>query len=151
MTKKKSEHYVNNEDFYELLCIYKKLHNEIIKKENDYEELEEIKKYKNKFRKVKNELGKIFIKICNGLLTKPNFINYTWDRKDEMISDATYYMSKYIMNYNLKKKNPFAYFTTMCNHAFLQYINKMNKYTDKFQPLAYIENMHKLNNQIEEE
>jgi hypothetical protein len=103
------------------------------------------------YKRIQNKLGIIFLDICKGVLTKPNFINYTWDRKDDMTSEATFHMSRYVLLFDTEQNNPFAYFTTVCNRAFLQCINKQNKYTDKFQPLIYIENFHKLNLMAEDE
>jgi hypothetical protein len=170
----KDEFYVNNEEFYKLLCENKKIVKEYFKEDIDNIDYEKIKvdmhekitnkiltrlfkSSKNKlyqnhsYSRLQNKLGRIFLAICKGLLTKPNFINYTPDWKDDMISEATFHMSRYVLSFDLKQTNPFAYFTTVCNNAFLQYLIKQNKYTDKFQPLIYIENMHnKDNHNIEE-
>jgi len=146
----KSKHYVNNEEFYELLKQYN-IENTILKEAKKTKSPDEIRMIANRVAKVKNEIGQIFVKIGTGILTKPNFINYTRDWKGEMLSDATFYMSKYIDRYDISKTNPFSYFTTIAHHAFLQYINKQNKYSDKFQPLSYIENMHVQNNQAIED
>lgn len=74
-------------------------------------------------------------------MNRPNFINYSHDRKCDMISDATYFMSKYLDRYDVTKTNPFAYFSQICFHAFLQSINKQNKISKEFLPLSYIENL----------
>lgn len=113
--------YVNNKRFLELLI--------------DYGEDPNPKTF--------NELGKIFLLISRNLLNKTNFINYTQDRKDEMVSDATFFMTKYVERYDTEKKNPFAYFTRIAYHAFLQNINDYNKRDNMFKPIEYIENFDK--------
>lgn len=169
MVRKKDEHYVDNKLFYSLLCENKKILEEyfkeelaVLRKEINESDLDDKKRkkcenkkiiklikesentlYNNKrYKRIQNELGKIFLNICRGLLTKPNYINYTWDRKNDMTSEATFHMSRYMLLYDVERDNPFAYFTTICNRAFLQSINKWNKYTEKFQPMSYIDNMN---------
>lgn len=172
--KKITEHYVDNVEFHSLLVKHRKYVDALIEHfikhhkvdeethistvklalmalnftEKDTPELVEIR---TKLERIKNRLGRMFIKMCKGYLTKPNFINYTQDRKDDMISDACFYMSKYILKFNIKRKNPFAYFTTTIDRAFKQYINKHKRYTEKFQPLGYIESLHDENSHLEED
>lgn len=114
--------YVNNKEFLKLLIEYRETKDE----------------------KIYNKIGKIFILIATNLLNKTNFINYTSDRKDEMISDATYTMCRYIHLYKVEKsKNPFAYFTRVAYNCFKQNLNyhkKLNKY---FISLSFIENFDK--------
>lgn len=98
------------------------------------------------YARIQNKLGRIFLAMSRGILNQPNLINYTWDRKDDMISEATFHLCRYHLLYDTKMTNPFAYFTTVVNRAFWQSINKNNKHTDKFQPLSYIENMHEEDN-----
>lgn len=115
--------YVNNKKFNALL--------------KEYEETQD--------KKVFNEIGKIFLLISQNLLNKTNFINYSQDRKEEMVSDATYFMTKYVDRYDTDKKNPFSYFTRVAYNAFLQNINDYNKRDDMFKPIEYIENFDKGN------
>jgi len=142
--KRNSNSYIDNVLFYKLLCerraIINKLEDISDKASPTYVMLQ------IKGNKVKNELGRIFLKLCQHILTKPNFINYSPDRKDAMTSDACWYCSRYIDRYDVARTNPFGYFTTVCHHAFLQFINKQKKYSEKFQPIGYIENIHKKNN-----
>lgn len=147
--KKKNEHYVDNADFHKTLveysCLCKMLG--IVAPHFKYPQTtEENSVWLYKMEKTKNKLGRIFMKICDGVLMKPNFINYTNDRKDEMRSDACFFFSKYVKKFDISKKNPFSYFTTVAFNAFLQYINRKNKHTEKFSSLAYIENVHMANN-----
>lgn len=106
--------------------------------------LKEYKETKN--RRVYDKIGTIFLAIARNLLNKHYFIQYTQDRKDEMISEATYYMCKYIDKFNLDQDNPFAYFTTTAWRAFLQYINERKKHDSMFKSLEFIEDISFENN-----
>ena len=111
--------YVNNKKFLKLL--------------KEYKETES--------KKVYNEIGKNFILIAENLLNKTNFINYTQDRKDEMISDATYTMCRYIKLYKTEKSNnPFSYFTRIAYNCFRQNLNYHKKLNKHFISLSFIEN-----------
>lgn len=87
----------------------------------------EIEKY-NETGVISEELGGMLLLIAKNLSNKGNFINYTW--KDDMIQEAALTCCKYLKNFNLEKsKNPFAYITTICHHAFVNYINKQKKHS----------------------
>lgn len=145
---RKTNQYVNNKEFHQTLIDYDKICKDIEKMEklNLIEEkvFELLLKRKNR---LKNKIGKIFLKICEGLLTKPNFINYSWDRKSEMTSDACFYMSKNIRKFDISRNNPFAYFTQACFNAYRQHINKYKKIQSHFQSLGYIEQIFIKDNQ----
>ena len=111
--------YVNDKDFTELLIKYRK----------------------TKSKKVHNEIGKCFILIATRLLNKWNFTSYTFDRKDEMVSLALLYMSKYMNNFDENKGSAFAYFTQYAYHAFQQYIIDRKRYDCIFKTSQFIENM----------
>lgn len=155
------EIYSRNKEVKELVASIEKTKTEKEKKKI-IKKIETLKEYpiKNKkqidlleeqLRKIKNKLGRIFLRICKGFLSKPNFINYSWDRKDIMTSDACWFMSNYIDRYNVERTNPFAYFTQICRNAFLQHINKYKKTAETFQNIGFIENiMHKNNQQSDE-
>ena len=118
--------YVNNKEFHILL-----------------------KKYRQtKSKKTYEQIGKIFLLIAKNLLNKSNFINYTLDRKDEMISDAVYYMCRYVDKFDVERKNPFAYFTMIARNAFLQSINDYSKKDSMFTSIEYIDNCETANNNI---
>jgi len=110
--------YINNKVFYSLLKEYRETGS----------------------KKVYEEIGKCFLLISRNLLNRANFINYTQDRKDEMISDAVYYMCRYIDKFDLNRKNPFAYFTMIARNAFLQNINDYTKRDNTFTSIEYIDN-----------
>ncbi len=87
----------------------------------------EIEKY-NKSGVISEELGKMLLLIAKNLSNKGNFINYTW--KDDMIQEAVFTCCKYLKNFNLEKsRNPFAYITTICSHAFVNYIIKQKRHS----------------------
>ena len=116
--------YVNNKIFHALLIEYRQ----------------------NKSKKTYEEIGKCFLLISNNLLNKSNFINYTQDRKDEMVSDAVYFMCRYVDRYDVDRPNPFAYFTTIARHAFLQNINKYTKLDNTFTSIEYIDSADVVDN-----
>ena len=65
--------------------------------------------------KVPDYIAMCFLKICEGLSHKSNFVRYTY--REEMVMDAVENCLKAIENYNLEaatrtgKPNAFAYFT----------------------------------------
>jgi hypothetical protein len=111
-TKKKSEHYVNNKDFYAALVEYRHKVNHA--KDNSLPK-----------PKVSNYIGDCFLRIANHLAYKPNFVNYMF--KDEMICDGVENCIQYIDNYDISRTNPFAYFTQIVYYAFLRRIAKEKK------------------------
>lgn len=117
--KKEKKHYIDNKRFQVLLENY------FIR--NDRPSFEEI--------------GVIFRKITQGLLMKPCFMNYTLDYKEDMASDATFYMIKYIKRYDLSRRNPFAYFSEIAFKTFTHYIMKQKKYNEKYISIDFIEQM----------
>lgn len=118
--------YVNNKEFHNLL--------------KEYRETGSKKTYE--------KIGKSFLLIAKNLLNKSNFINYTPDRKDEMISDAVYYMCRYIEKFDVSRKNPFAYFTMIARNAFLQNINDYTKRDCLFTSIEYIDNCKVADNNL---
>jgi hypothetical protein len=111
-TKKKSEHYVNNKDFYTALVEYRK-------------KVDSAKEQGLPKPKVSNYIGDCFLRIANHLAYKPNFVNYMF--KDEMICDGIENCIQYIDNFDIKRTNPFAYFTQIVYYAFLRRIAKEKK------------------------
>tara|TARA_B110000093_G_C12894527_1_gene377599 strand:- start:411 stop:1043 length:633 start_codon:yes stop_codon:yes gene_type:complete len=83
---------------------------------------------------VTNYIASCFLKICEGLSHKSNFVRYTY--RDEMVMDAVENCLKAIENYNLEfatrtgKPNAFAYFTQISWYAFLRRIEKEKKQQD---------------------
>lgn len=110
--KKKSEHYVNNKEFYQALVEY----NQKVKlaKEQGLPK-----------PRISNYLGDCFLRIANHLAYKPNFVNYMF--KDDMICDGIENCVQYIHNFDINRTNPFAYFTQIVYYAFLRRIAKEKK------------------------
>lgn len=171
----KKEGYIDNATFLELLKEYQEINyditdwfskkkakddtqKEFFKKRKELlekrkmlietETEEEKKKRTKRLEQLKNKLGRFFLLICDGILKKPNFINYDPLRKDTMVSDGVYFMCIYIDRYDTSRSNPFAYFTQIAFNAFLQNINKNNKHSKSFTSLFYIENLDRSDNII---
>ena len=127
MSKKKSEHYVNNKELLEALIVYRS------KVENSFREIngrEPTKADRSQHwpgkPQITNYLGECFLKIATHLSYKPNFVNYMF--RDDMISDGIENCVQYIHNFDPEKsKNPFAYFTQIIHYAFLRRIQKEKK------------------------
>lgn len=110
--KKKSEHYVNNKEFYQALVEYKK-------------NVDDAKEKGLPKPRITNYLGDCFLRIANHLAYKPNFVNYMF--KDDMICDGIENCVQYIHNFDTTRTNPFAYFTQIVYYAFLRRIAKEKK------------------------
>ena len=128
MSRKKSEHYVNNKELLEALIVYRFKVAESYKKTFNKElttKEERAKHWKGK-PQISNYLGECFLKIATHLSYKPNFVNYMF--RDDMISDGIENCVQYIHNFDPEKsKNPFAYFTQIIHYAFLRRIQKEKK------------------------
>jgi len=134
MARKKSIHYVNNNDFSTAVVTY-------------VEKVEEAKKNETSVPKVPDYIATCFLRIAEGLSHKANFIRYTY--REEMVMDAVENCLKAISNYNLEaatrtgKPNAFAYFTQITWYAFLRRITKEKKQQEiklKYLTKAGIEN-----------
>ena len=113
MTRKRSEHYVNNKEFLAAIIAYK-----------DSIALAEARGEAKP--RITNYLGECFLKIATHLSYKPNFVNYMF--KEDMICDGIENCVQYINNFNPEKStNPFAYFTQIIHYAFLRRIQKEKK------------------------
>tara|TARA_R110000868_G_scaffold94549_1_gene260790 strand:+ start:6995 stop:7603 length:609 start_codon:yes stop_codon:yes gene_type:complete len=118
---KDKPHYVNNRDFSEAVFDYVTL-------------AREAKAAGVPKPMVPNYVALCFLKICEGLSHKANFVRYTY--REEMLMDAVENCLKAIENYNLEtatrtgKPNAFAYFTQIAWYAFLRRIEKEKKQQD---------------------
>jgi len=114
-------HYVNNKDFsfavvdYCKSCIVADEKKAVRPKVTDY-------------------IAMCFMKICEGLSHKPNFIRYTY--RDEMVMDGVENCLRAIHNYNIDtatrtgKPNAFSYFTQIAYFAFIRRITREKKQQD---------------------
>ena len=141
MARKKSIHYVNNNDFSTAVVTY-------------VEKVEKAKEEKSPVPKVPDYIATCFLRIAEGLSHKANFIRYTY--REEMVMDAVENCLKAIGNYNLEaatrtgKPNAFAYFTQITWYAFLRRITKEKKQQEiklKYLTKAGIENF--VDNELE--
>lgn len=118
---KEKPHYVNNAQFSQSVVDYVASKNAAVEKG----EVIPI---------VTNYIAECFLKICEGLSHKSNFVRYTY--REEMVMDAVENCLKAIENYNLEtatrtgKPNAFAYFTQISWYAFLRRIEKEKKQQD---------------------
>ena len=126
MTKQKIKpkdkpHYVNNRQFSEAVVEY-------------CQRVEWCEKKGDPKPVVPNYIASCFLKICEGLSHKANFVRYTY--REEMVMDAVENCLKAIENYDIKTAirtglpNAFAYFTQISWYAFLRRIQKEKKQQD---------------------
>ena len=133
MARSKSEHYVNNKDFHEAMVIWRKKVEASYMEEfgMDLKEMpknERKKMWKGKPR-ISNYIGSCFLKIATRLSYKPNFVNYMF--REDMISDGIENCVQYIHNFDPRESsNPFAYFTSIINFAFLRRIQREKRQMD---------------------
>jgi len=112
-TKKKKNHYVDNEKFLADIIEYK---NQVkIAQEQGLEK-----------PRVSEYIGSCILLIAERLSTKPRFMNYSF--RDELVSDALENCFLYFDNFNPDiSRNPFAYFTQIIYYAFHRRISKEEK------------------------
>tara|TARA_Y100000296_G_scaffold11827_1_gene13676 strand:+ start:3301 stop:3891 length:591 start_codon:yes stop_codon:yes gene_type:complete len=114
-------HYVNNRDFSYAIVDYIKLCRDEEANGNDRP-------------KVTDYIATCFMKICEGLSHKSNFVRYTY--RDEMVMDGVENCLRAIHNYNIDtitrtgKPNAFSYFTQIAYFAFIRRITKEKKQQD---------------------
>ena len=113
VAKKKTEHYINNLDFFNAMKEWKILVDAADLKGEKHPPITEY-------------IGICFMKIAENLSRKPNFMNYQY--KDEMQSDGVENCLLYAYNFDpTKSSNPFSYFTQIIYYAFLRRIQKEKK------------------------
>ena len=124
--KQKNVHYVNNKDFYEALIRYRNQVKRAAEKEIPGISDEELKNWRSPNKpRIPNYIGDCFLKISTHLSYRPNFVNYMY--RDDMISDGVENCVQYILNFDIERTNPFAYFTQIVYYAFLRRIGKEKK------------------------
>ena len=120
-SNKDKAHYVNNEQFSNVVIEHVRNANAEVEKGN-------IKP------KITDYIAKCFLKIAEGLSHRANFVRYTY--REEMVMDAVENCLKAIENYNVETAtrtgtpNAFAYFTQISWYAFLRRIEKEKKQQD---------------------
>ena len=114
-------HYVNNAQFSQAIVDYVVV-------------LNEAKKTQEPLPKVPDYIAMCFLKICEVLSHKSNFVRYSY--RDEMVMDAVENCLKAVENYDIEaatrtgKPNAFAYFTQISWYAFLRRIEREKKQQD---------------------
>ena len=114
-------HYVNNRDFSNAIVEYVTEANAAIEAGKQAPV-------------VPNYIAECFLKICEGLSRKSNFVRYTY--REEMVMDAVENCLKAIKNYNIEnatrsgKPNAFGYFTQIAWFAFIRRIQREKKQQD---------------------
>ena len=107
MSKKKSEHYVNNKELLEALIVYRTKVEASYLKKYDKDLTKQPKEERAKTWEgkppISNYLGECFLKIATHLSYKPNFVNYMF--RDDMISDGIENCVQYIHNFDPAKSN----------------------------------------------
>jgi len=112
-TKKKKNHYVDNERFLNEIVEYKK---QVVEAKDQGLDKPRVSEY----------IGKCIYLIAENLSHKPRFMNYSF--RDELVSDAIENCFLYFDNFNPDKgSNPFAYFTQIIYYAFHRRISKEEK------------------------
>jgi hypothetical protein len=97
---------------------------------NNDDMIKEVEKY-SETGVISEELGEMFIHIATNFANKGNFSGYSW--KSDMIGEAVYTCVRYVHNFDIKKQdkpNPFAYFSQICYHSFINYIKKQKKHSN---------------------
>jgi hypothetical protein len=130
MSKKKTEHYVNNKELLQALIVYKdKVEKDFYSRNGRKATRTDRAKHWEGKPQIPNYLGECFLKIATHLSYKPNFVNYMF--REDMISDGIENCVQYIHNFDPERsQNPFAYFTQIIHYAFIRRINKEKKQLD---------------------
>lgn len=117
MVKKKTKNYISNKELYEHIIKYKA--------SLEYSIINNTSK-----PKVSDYIGQAIVLICENLAKKPNFVGYTSQWKQEMISDGMVDCIAAVDNFDPSKTtNPFAYFTQIAWNAYIRRIFKEKKQT----------------------
>ena len=78
---------------------------------------------------VSEKLHLMFYEMANRIANKPRFYSYTW--KEDMIVDAYLRCIRYAKKFDVKKSNPFGYFTTLIYNVYFNYREVELKYQDR--------------------
>jgi len=78
---------------------------------------------------ISEELHMMFFEMCNRIGNKPNFVNYTY--KDDFIYEAYDRCLYAVDKYNIDKRNPYGYFTTVIYNRILWVLHKERQEKEK--------------------
>lgn len=131
--KKKPKGYFDNKLMLDLM----NEKNEIIAKL----EIEPDETLSKRLYRIEESIGKLYIEVANGMMRRPNFINYPPDQREDMISDALFCMTRAGAKYDTNFPNPFGYLSQITFHAFIQSIKNMKKRTGVFVNIDHLDNM----------
>ncbi len=115
LDKQKSLDYIDNQDFFNMMCKYR---TEVIEAESK----------KLPKPQIPDEIGTAFLTLAKNFSNRPCFIRYPF--KEDMVSEAVVNCVKCINNYKIggdASKNAFSYFTQVIYWAFLRKIKKEKK------------------------
>ena len=119
--RRAKEHYVNNKDFTAAIVEY-------------CTETQKTRKRGEPDPMVPDYIASCFLRMCEGLSHKSNFVRYTY--REEMVMDAVENCLKALAKYDVSVKtrsgtpNAFGYFTQIAWFAFLRRITKEKKQHD---------------------
>lgn len=126
-TDKKTNNYIDNVEFYD-----------------------KIKQYKET-GVISRELANMLVILAEHNIKSSKYRRYSIHTKEDMLIDANISCIKALPKYDLTRKNPFAYFTTIVIHAFKYYLKKMyasNNLKLEITEDVYIRANKPFNNQI---
>lgn len=99
------------------------------------------------YERLNNEIGQLYVKVADGMMKRPNFINYPPDQKIDMISDALFYMNRAGERYDINKANPFAYLSQITFNSFLLSIKNMKKRISQVVCVDHLENFDRMDDE----
>lgn len=114
---------------------------------NNKELLGEIRCYAN-CGEISDELHMMFYMMCQKIISRPRFLRYTKEWKEDMIH-AAYLKCLDVLSrkrFDDDRVNPFSYFTTVISNSFLDSIHLENKQKTISENLKNIMNMTEGNN-----
>lgn len=108
--------------------------------------LTDYKKGNETDKKIWNELGKCFLLIAKRQLMRMNFLNYSIERQNDMVSLACLYMIRYYKNFDVTRgSSAFSYFTQIAFRASQQILNIYKVRDNTFCSLDFITSKESIN------
>lgn len=113
--KENTNNYINNKELYNEFIKFNKIKQECI--ENNLP-----------IPKMSDKIGSAIIQIATRRCNSRQFVGYSNNWKEELISNAIMTATIRCHNFDpLKSNNPFAYLTQICNNAILEQLKKEKK------------------------